>query len=61
MEKRTPRKRKHWYVYRGRRNTGAVYRNIIDAIDAFDELLTGERTGGPAVWRECPAGGLPGA
>ena len=64
MEKRTPQKQKqkqkHWHVYRGRRNTGAVYRNIIDAIDAidaFDELLTGERTGSPAVWRECPAGG----
>ena len=60
MEKRTPQKQKqkqkHWHVYRGRRNTGAVYRNIIDAIDAFDELLTGERTGSPAVWRECPAG-----
>ena len=27
MEKRTPRKQKHWHVYRGRRNTGAVYRN----------------------------------
>ena len=57
MEKGTPQKQKHWHVYRGRRNTGAVYRNIIDAIDAFDELLTGERTGSPAVWRECPAGG----
>ena len=63
MEKRTlqkqkqKQKQKHWHVYRGRRNTGAVYRNIIVAIDAFDELLTGERTGSPAVWRECPAGG----
>ena len=47
MERSTPQKQKqkHWHVYRGRRNTGAVYCNIIDAIDAFDELLTGERTG----------------